>query len=104
MSAGGISRVLAESNGDEVKVTVTDSGAGISSANLAKLETAFFSTKPDGTGLGLPIARQIVAAHGGSLSVESRAGCGTTVRVRLPLGTKRSRDPNDSFPEPTAAG
>jgi len=94
----------AESDGDEVNVTVIDSGAGISSAHLAKLEAAFFSTKPDGTGLGLPIARQIVAAHGGSLSVESREGCGTTVRVRLPLGTKRSRDPNDSFPEPTAAG
>jgi signal transduction histidine kinase len=104
MSADGIAHVLAESNGDEVSVTVTDSGAGISSANLAKLETVFFSTKPDGTGLGLPIARQIVAAHGGSLSVESREGCGTTVRVRLPLETKRSRDPNDSFPEPTAAG
>ena len=104
MSAGGIAHVLAESNGDEVSVTVIDSGAGISSAHLAKLEAAFFSTKPDGTGLGLPIARQIVAAHGGSLSVESREGCGTTVRVRLPLGTKRSRDPNDSFPEPTAAG
>jgi len=101
MTAGGISRVLAESNGEEVNVTVTDSGAGISTVNLAKLETAFFSTKPDGTGLGLPIARQIVAAHGGSLAVESREGRGTTVRVRLPSGTNRSRDVNGSLKEAT---
>ena len=101
MTAGGISRVLAEANGEEVNVTVTDSGAGISTVNLAKLETAFFSTKPDGTGLGLPIARQIVAAHGGSLAVESREGRGTTVRVRLPSGTNRSRDVNGSLKEAT---
>jgi signal transduction histidine kinase len=45
----------------------------------------FFSTKADGTGLGLPIARQIAAAHGGSLTIESVPGNGTRVEVRLPL-------------------
>jgi signal transduction histidine kinase len=44
-----------------------------------------FSTKADGTGLGLPIARQIAAAHGGSLAIESVAGNGMRVEVRLPL-------------------
>jgi two-component system sensor histidine kinase FlrB len=45
----------------------------------------FFSTKADGTGLGLPIARQIAVAHGGSLTIESVPGDGTRVEVRLPL-------------------
>jgi two-component system sensor histidine kinase FlrB len=45
----------------------------------------FFSTRADGTGLGLPIARQIGAAHGGSLTIESVAGNSTRVEVRLPL-------------------
>ncbi|HEY6829551.1 MAG TPA: HAMP domain-containing sensor histidine kinase, partial [Gemmatimonadaceae bacterium] len=103
MSARDAVRVSAESTDDDVEVTVADTGAGISAANLEKLESPFFSTKTNGTGLGLPIARRIVAAHGGSLSIESREGQGTTVRVRLPLETKRSRDVKASFPETTAA-
>jgi signal transduction histidine kinase len=98
MSAGGIARVVAESNDDEAVVTVADTGDGISRANLAKLETPFFSTKVNGTGFGLPIARQVVAAHGGSLTIESGEGQGTTVRVKLPLGTKRSPQVNASSP------
>ena len=104
MSAGGAVHVAADSDGDDAHVTIADSGGGISATNLTKLETPFFSTKADGTGLGLPIARQIVAAHGGSLAIESREPHGTTVRVRLPLGTKRSPDLNDSLPETTDVG
>jgi signal transduction histidine kinase len=52
---------------------------------MAQLSKPFFSTKASGTGLGLPIARQIVAGHGGDLSITSEPGQGTTVRVRLPL-------------------
>ena len=104
MSARGVARVFVDSAGDDVHVTIADTGGGISAANLAKLETAFFSTKADGTGLGLPIARRIVAAHGGSLTIESREGQGTTVRVRLPLGTKRSGNVNGSVPETAPVG
>ena len=49
-----------------------------------------FSTKADGTGLGLPIARQIAAAPGGSLKIESAPGEGTRVEVRLPLAAAAS--------------
>ena len=106
MSGGGHASIDAERIDDDVQVTISDDGVGISAANLAKLEQPFFSTKTDGTGLGLPIARQIVAAHGGSLSIESRDSGekGTTVRLRLPLGTKRSRDVNAPFPQTTAIG
>jgi signal transduction histidine kinase len=104
MSAGGVARVIAESIESEAQITIADDGAGISAGNLARLNTPFFSTKVDGTGLGLPIARQIVAAHGGSLSIESEEGQGTTVRVRLPLGTNRSPDLNASRRESTVVG
>lgn len=104
MSAGGAVRVHAESDGEEACVTIADTGSGISEANLTKLETPFFSTKADGTGLGLPIARRIVAAHGGALDIESREGQGTTVSVRLPLETKRSHDLNASLRETTTIG
>src|SRR6476659_1214531 len=62
------------------------------------------SSPRSGTGLGLPIVRQIVAAHGGSMEIESREGEGTTVRVRLPSGTKRSHDLNASSRETASVG
>jgi signal transduction histidine kinase len=104
MSAGGVARIAAESDGDEARVSIADSGAGISAATLEKLDTPFFSTKVNGTGLGLPIARRIVAAHGGSLAIESREGRGTTVRVLLPLGTKRSGHLNVPLRETVGMG
>jgi len=102
MSPGGEARLIAEAIDGAVNVVVADDGIGISAANLAKLETSFFSTKSNGTGIGLPIARQIVAAHGGTMVIESVEGRGTTVRVRLPAGTKRSTYVNESLPETTA--
>jgi signal transduction histidine kinase len=85
-------RVLCE---DGVAETlIRDDGHGITSGSLEKLvegASPFFSTKPAGTGLGIPIARQIAAAHGGTIAIESVAGRETVVRVRLPLL-------NDTFP------
>jgi signal transduction histidine kinase len=104
LGSGGTTRVvIAEADGF-AEVVIADTGAGIPADDVAKLETPFFSTKPNGTGLGLPIARQIAAAHGGSLSIESDEGKGTTVRVRLPLGTKRSPHVNEAAQEPSAVG
>ena len=68
-----------------MRIVVTDSGPGISPGDLQHVLEPFFSTKTEGTGLGLPIARQIAAAHGGSLEIESVPGDGTRVEVRLPL-------------------
>lgn len=102
MSPGGEARLIAEPIDGGVNVIVADDGTGISASNLAKLETSFFSTKSNGTGIGLPIARQIVAAHGGTMVIESEEGRGTTVRVRLPAGTKRSRHVNESLQKTTA--
>ena len=104
LRAGGTTRVVVAELDGFADVIITDTGSGISPANAAKLETPFFSTKPSGTGLGLPIARRIAAAHGGSLSIESVEGEGTTVHVQLPVGTKRSPQVNEPVQEPSAIG
>jgi signal transduction histidine kinase len=82
---GGRASLTMEIDGCDVCVVVTDTGNGIAAADLEHVLDPFFSTKADGTGLGLPIARQIAAAHGGSLRIESVPGHGTRVEVRLPM-------------------
>lgn len=90
MDSGGRASVAVDIDGSEVRVVVTDTGGGISPENLEHVLDPFFSTKADGTGLGLPIARQIAAAHGGSLKILSAPGSGTRVEVRLPLAAAPS--------------
>ena len=77
----------------EVSISVRDEGPGIGPSHLERIFEPFYSTRPDGTGLGLPIARRIAQAHGGDLSVESRGGTGTTVTVHLPRGTTANPAP-----------
>jgi two-component system sensor histidine kinase RegB len=70
--------------GDRVQFAVKDSGAGIAPEVLAHAGEPFFSTKPEGRGLGLWLARQLAEGLGGKLWIESEAGQGTTVLVDLP--------------------
>lgn len=70
--------------GSGIRVKLHDTGAGITPRNLEHLFEPFFTTKPGGTGLGLAIARQIIQDHGGTISVESSVGGGTTFWVLLP--------------------
>ncbi|MBU4260892.1 MAG: HAMP domain-containing protein [Proteobacteria bacterium] len=65
--------------------TVEDNGPGIADEDLERIFAPFFSTKSKGTGLGLAIAREIVDAHGGSISVTNRESGGACFMVRLPL-------------------
>lgn len=71
-------------SGHEMRVTVKDSGPGIPPDKLKKVFEPFYTTRPGGTGLGLPIAQRIVAEHGGRLVIESTPGAGTTATVILP--------------------
>ncbi|MEM0118098.1 MAG: PAS domain S-box protein [Conexivisphaerales archaeon] len=84
MPKGG--RILLEGGSDENKVwiEVKDNGTGIKKSELANMFKPLFTTKPQGMGLGLPICKRIVEAHGGSISLDSTWGVGTTVRVELP--------------------
>ena len=85
LSRGGRAEITVDLDAPNVRVSVTDTGPGISAENLERMQDPFFSTKPEGNGLGLSIARRIAAAHGGSLWIESTVGHGTLVEVRLPL-------------------
>jgi two-component system sensor kinase FixL len=67
-----------------VEVAVSDTGHGIPADRLPKLFDAFFTTKADGLGLGLAIARSIVEAHGGRIWAEDHGGRGATFRLTLP--------------------
>jgi len=66
-------------------ISISDTGRGIPADVLHKLATPFFTTRPDGLGLGLAVSRNWVMRHGGTLNIESREGEGTTVQVALPL-------------------
>ncbi|MFT5586727.1 MAG: signal transduction histidine kinase, partial [Cognaticolwellia sp.] len=66
-------------------ISVADDGEGIAPADQEQLFIPFYTTKPKGTGLGLPICQRIMRAHRGELSVESNTGAGATFVLRLPL-------------------
>ena len=72
-----------------VWVEFADTGVGIPRENLSKIFTPFFTTRTSGVGLGLAVSHGIVEAHGGTISVESREGEGSTFTVRLPVARQR---------------
>ena len=86
LEEGGRATLTVRHLEDEVQILVRDTGRGIEPEELDRIFEPFYSSRPDGTGLGLPIARRIAQAHGGDLSVESEAGVGTEVIARLPRG------------------
>jgi signal transduction histidine kinase len=88
MGSGGelrISTELVTGEPPRVAIRVQDNGPGIPSENLEKLFEPFFTTKEGGTGLGLAMARRIVAEHGGEISVQSESGRGSTFSITLPV-------------------
>jgi PAS domain S-box-containing protein len=74
---------------DEAIVEVSDNGRGISEADLLRIFSPFFTTRPGGTGLGLPAVRRIARAHGGGVAVKSSLGTGSTFTLHLPIKTPR---------------
>ncbi|MCB1009550.1 MAG: GHKL domain-containing protein [Acidobacteria bacterium] len=71
--------------GPVVELSVADNGVGIPSEELEKVFDLFYSTRKGGTGLGLAIVERIATAHGGTVSLESEPGRGTTFRIELPV-------------------
>jgi signal transduction histidine kinase len=78
-----------EQSDGEVIVSVSDTGAGVSRDRLPKIFERFFSTKPEGMGMGLAISRSLVEEHGGRIWVESIEGRGSTFRFALPILSNR---------------
>jgi signal transduction histidine kinase len=71
--------------GDEAVITVRDNGPGISAEQLDRVFAPYFTTRPGGAGLGLPITRRIIEAHDGRISVSSEARKGATFTIELPV-------------------
>jgi len=77
--------VSTRASGEFFDIAIEDTGPGMSAEVLAKVFEPLFSTKAFGTGLGLPTVKQIVEQHGGTVTISSEEGKGTSVRIRLPL-------------------
>jgi two-component system sensor histidine kinase PilS (NtrC family) len=84
MPGGGELRVGARMLPGRAEVWISDTGRGISAADLPHVFEPFFSTKPQGTGIGLAVAHRIVHEHGGDIEVRSAPGLGTTFVTTLP--------------------
>jgi signal transduction histidine kinase len=67
-----------------LEIVITDDGVGMSEETLKKVGTMFFSTRPDGTGLGVAQTQRLIARAGGALDIQSREGAGTTVTLIVP--------------------
>jgi len=85
MPKGGKLTLEAHRNRDQLQLTVQDRGTGIEPETLKKIFEPYFTTKPNGSGLGLSIARRIAEEHGGTLAVESKLEQGSRFQVLLPL-------------------
>ena len=83
-SSGGSVQLRVRTTGAGVTLEVKDSGRGIAPEDLERLGTSFFTTRPNGTGLGVVLAQGVITQHGGSLSYTSAVGQGTTATILLP--------------------
>ncbi len=91
MPGGGSLVLRAEGGEDEVRLTVEDDGSGIAEDDLPKIFEPYFTTKDNGTGLGLTITFKIVKEHGGEISVDSRPGQGSAFTIALPVPQRERR-------------
>jgi two-component system, LuxR family, sensor kinase FixL len=93
-------RVCIDADDEYCSIAFIDRGPGIPMEIREKIFSPFFTTKSRGTGLGLPTAKRLVEAHGGTITVDCPAGGGTTVTVQLPLAKTA---PNDPTAAPTSS-
>jgi signal transduction histidine kinase len=85
MPEGGQLVVRTAAERDMVLVYLIDTGMGMDDRTASQMFEEFFSTKPGGSGLGLPTTQKIVAAHGGRIGVQSEVGHGTQIMIELPV-------------------
>ena len=91
MQAGGILRVRTEATDAHLIVSFIDTGQGIPPDQIGRIFEPYYTSKKDGSGLGLMIVQRIVREHGGTIEVDRSAGRGTTFRIKLPIYEKRMR-------------
>ena len=96
-SGGTVGIKLMPEKANRARVEISDTGRGIAAEDIAKIFEPYYSTKETGTGLGLAIVKKAIDDHGGSISVSSKQGSGTTFVITLPVkpeneGGERMRD------------
>lgn len=86
MPGGGEIIITAKENGDDsIDISFADDGEGIPETDVDRIFTPFFSTKPDGMGMGLTVSNSIIREHNGTIKISNSSGGGTTVTVNLPI-------------------
>ena len=91
MRSGGVLKIETTLHDNFIRMTFSDTGGGISPADMSKIFEPYFTTKAGGSGLGLLIVRRIVREHGGEIDLVSHDGEGLELNIRLPLRDQRVR-------------
>jgi len=81
---GGRIKIATRATPESTEISVSDSGVGLTPEERDRLFTPYYTSKQHGTGLGLAIVQSVVSDHGGSITVSSEPGCGTTFTIRIP--------------------
>jgi signal transduction histidine kinase len=85
MSGGGELLIRTERRNKDAVIQISDTGSGIAPDRLPSIFDAYYSSRPHGSGLGLPTAKKIVEAHNGTITVDSEPGKGTSFTIKLPV-------------------
>jgi signal transduction histidine kinase len=91
--SGGTVALRVRNGGGAVVLEVRDSGRGIAPEDLERIGTSFFTTRPNGTGLGVVLAQGVINQHGGTLVYRSTLGQGTTATITLPVKPQATPEP-----------
>lgn len=94
MPAGGTLTVRTSQHNGAVHLEISDTGAGLTAEERARLFTPYYSNKPHGTGLGLAIVQSVISDHGGTIAVESAPGAGSTFHIELPVAPALEKPAN----------
>jgi signal transduction histidine kinase len=95
MPAGGTLTVRTSQHNGSVRLEFSDTGAGLTPEECARLFTPYYTSKRHGTGLGLAIVQSVVSDHSGKIEVESAPGAGATFRIELPIEHQAARPESD---------
>lgn len=92
MPNGGTLTLRSRSGEQRITIEVTDTGTGLTRAECGRIFTPYYTSKQQGTGLGLAIVQSVVTDHGGTITVQSEAGRGTTFVMELPRNTRAAQE------------
>jgi signal transduction histidine kinase len=89
MNEGGELMIRTDGENENAVIQISDTGTGIKTDELPHIFNAYYSSRPQGSGLGLPTAKKIVEGHNGTIEVDSEVGKGTSFTIKLPIHTKK---------------